>query len=255
MIRCGRRIYAKDGTFKDPSFSGYYNVPVLTKSSKYGSLGPYILKNEKGQIMENLYQAHKVYKKVPRCIQRYSRYDSTVIWNHPEEIHVNDDEELTDEYWAWRKKLSDNEYAVRYPVGFNGRHKCLYSLLKTEEKNSSEYDYYEQLDYIEARKKVYAPLYIEMVRKQEQYAELLDMLKKGKKLLVIEVDMPHQEDLEYYKEKYGVNDTFIVKDTMECTKKNIDIMLNDPKHPFGHGYCLAMALLTDAGIENFYELF
>lgn len=35
---------------------------------------------------------------------------------------------------------------------------------------------------------------------------------------------------------------------MLITKENISIMLNDTKHPFGHGYCLAMALL-DKDIE------
>ena len=51
-----------------------------------------------------------------------------------------------------------------------------------------------------------------------------------------------------YKQKYGVGNDFIQNDTMLITKDNIEIMLNDTKHPFGHGYCLAMALL-DKEIE------
>ena len=78
------------------------------------------------------------------------------------------------------------------------------------------------------------------------------------------MDGPCQSSLDYYKEKYDVDDNFIVDHTMEVTDKNIDIMLNDRKHPFGplrgegsprgyprrlgrrvgHGYCLAMALLN-----------
>ena len=30
---------------------------------------------------------------------------------------------------------------------------------------------------------------------------------------------------------------------MLITPENLNIMLNDPKHPYGHGYCLAKALL------------
>ena len=39
-------------------------------------------------------------------------------------------------------------------------------------------------------------------------------------------------------------DNFIENNTIECNEFNMNIMLNDPKHPFGHGYCLAMTLLN-----------
>ncbi|AEX61932.1 hypothetical protein c7_R1070 [Megavirus courdo7] len=32
---------------------------------------------------------------------------------------------------------------------------------------------------------------------------------------------------------------------MLVTDENLAIMLHDPKHPFGHGYCLAMALTNN----------
>lgn len=53
QIRVGRRIYNRDGTFTDPVFEGFIPIVVLTRSTEYGSLGPYILKNERGEIMEN----------------------------------------------------------------------------------------------------------------------------------------------------------------------------------------------------------
>ena len=47
MIRIGRRIYNnKTGTFVDPTFPEFKNILVLTKCTKYGSLGPYVLKDE-----------------------------------------------------------------------------------------------------------------------------------------------------------------------------------------------------------------
>ena len=77
---------------------------------------------------------------------------------------------------------------------------------------------------------------------------LKNRLINGENLLIIEVDGPHQESLDYYKEKYEVGDDFIQKNTMLANDENINIMLNDTKHPFGHGYCLAMTLL-DKDIE------
>ena len=76
------------------------------------------------------------------------------------------------------------------------------------------------------------------------FRDLQKRLEKGENLLIIEVDGPCQSSLDYYKQKYNVNDNFIENHTMLVNQQNINIMLNDPKHPFGHGYCLAMALMN-----------
>lgn len=51
----------------------------MTKCTKYGSLSPYELKDENNNIMENIWQGEKVYKKTPSINLTYSRYDSTII--------------------------------------------------------------------------------------------------------------------------------------------------------------------------------
>jgi len=51
-IRVGRITYEKGGAVH-PVYEGYTPIVVLTKSSKYGDLGPYELKDENGRIMEN----------------------------------------------------------------------------------------------------------------------------------------------------------------------------------------------------------
>lgn len=99
------------------------------------------------------------------------------------------------------------------------------------------------LNYIEARKEIYVPEYCAAVVEAKQFKELKERLSKGENLLIVEVDGPHQEDLKYYMEKYRVDSHFIENNTMLATKDNLKIMLNDTKHPYGHGYCLAMALL------------
>jgi len=234
MIKVGRCKYQGSRRI-DPKIDGYKSILVMMKShSKWGVLGPYELKDSSGCIMENIWQSSKVYEYLPAAIERYSRYDPTIIWEYPEETHVKDGKLVTEKYKKWREKLENNLYPVRYPVGFRHRHKCLYSL-----KNIGG----GPLDYIEARKHIYLPCYTELVKKQPKFRELKELLATGQNLLIIEVDGPHEESLPYYKEKYGVDDEFIVDDSVDATAENLKILLNDPKHPFGHGYCLAVALL------------
>jgi hypothetical protein len=244
MIRVG--IHGKTDVSQFPD---YYQVLSLTKSTPYGCLSPYCLNvifdEDKGQTfttnMENAWQFSKVYANVPSSVQRRSRYDQTVIWSHPAETHVTNDKNnnrIQDKYWLWRWKGFSTKEAVRYPVGFDHRHKCLYSLWF-----DNDCKYYRVFDYIEARKNIYLPLYLQSVVKQPKFQQLKDKLSSGQNLLILEVDGPHQESLEYYKNKYHVDDNFIVNSTVLVTQTNMDIMLHDSKHPFGHGYCLAVALL------------
>jgi hypothetical protein len=250
QIRVGRRVYNNSGSFTDPSFEGFENIFCLTKSSEYGSLSPYLLKNNHGHIMENIWQFAKIYQKVPESKQKYSRYDSTVIWDHKEEIHaINTNNTFipTLAYKKWRQKGMECKYPIRYPVGFNNRNLCIGSI-KSSEYNKCIFDenYVPKLlTYIEARKEIYLKTFLKLVKKENDYTKLINKLKNGKNLLIIEVDGPHGEDLEYYKTKYEVGDDFITNNTILVTSKNIDIMLNDRKHPFGHGYCLGIALIND----------
>lgn len=167
-----------------------------------------LFKNEKGQIM---YQFSKCYEKVPKVSNKTSQYNSTIIWSHPAETHVIDGE-LTDEYWEWREKGMNNPVAIRYHVGFNYRSKCR-SLIKLDDNTYSE------LNYIEGRKQVYINEYAVPLKKEEKFKNLKMRLEKGENLLIIEVDGPHQESLNYYKEKYNVDDTFIQNSTMLINEK------------------------------------
>lgn len=247
QIRVGRRVYNRDGSFKDPSYPGFENIFCLTKSSEYGHLGPYILKDDNGRIMENIWQFSKIYENVPKSKQTYSRYDPTIIWDHPEEIHAIVDQNgvlPNKKYLKWRQKGMYCKYPIRYPVGFNHRSKCLGSITASEyNKHIKDPSYIPQIiGYIEARKEIYLKIYTKLVKKEKDFTKLVNMLLSGKNLLIIEVDGPHQDDLEYYKTRYNVGDDFIENYTILANHTNMDIMLNDDKHAFGHGYCMAMAL-------------
>jgi hypothetical protein len=240
QIRVGRRIYGKNGAFTDPSFPGFEDILCLTKSTEYGSLGPYVLTDDKGHIMENIWQFAKIYKRISPSRQTYSRYDQRIIWDHPAEVHMINGVPTT-EYKLWRQKGMECVYPIRYPVGFTDRGSCIGSI-KSSEYNKCVHDetYVPKLlTYVEARKEIYLKTYLKLIKKAPDFKKLL---KAGKNLLIIEVDGPHEEALEYYKTKYNVGDDFITENTILASQENMDIMLNDEKFPFGHGYCLAIAL-------------
>ena len=81
------------------------------------------------------------------------------------------------------------------------------------------------------------------MKEESQFLDLKIKLEKGINLLIAEVDGPHQESMEYYSKKYGVQSNLIQEDCMESTKENLELMLNDVSYSFGHGYSLAWALL------------
>lgn len=218
-----------------PSYPNHTPIVVHTeKSGKYSSLSPYVLKNDKGEIMENIWHSRKVWAKVPKTNIPKSRWDKTVIWEHPAEDFLDEKGEPNKKYWQWRKKLLASPYAVRYPAGFANRKNTLYSL----EKEGGE-----KLSYIQARKKIYLPVYTELAKKQKEFTELKERLDAGENLMIIEVDGPKQESLQYYRGNYkNIPEDWIERDSIQATKENMEIMLNDEKHPFGHGYCLAAAL-------------
>jgi len=243
MIRVGRCTYNENGKRIDPEIKGFTNIVVLMKSSPYWELSPYYLKDENGVIMENKWQFSKVYPKVPATTQKYSRYDNTVVWKWKEETHIDnysDSEKKfpNSKYLKWRNAGMKNKFAVRYPVGFKNKSNCAYAL-----KTATETEFSDKLGYIDARKQIYIPEYCRLVKRQKKFKQLKRKIAAGENIMIVEVDGPHGESISHYIAKYGVKRDFILNNSMLVEENNIKIMLNDPKHNFGHGYCLAMALL------------
>lgn len=180
----------------------------------------------------------KAYESVPAVTIPYSSGNKTIVWNWPTETHIDINGNLTPAYWKWRVTGKNHNQPVRNPVGWKHLKNCLFSL----EKDEPISEFNPKLDYIESRKRIYLPIYMNAVVKEPKFWELHNRWMNGENLLIIEVDGPHQDSLNYYKEKYGVKDDFIENDSVEATEQNLSILLNDPKHPFGHGYCLAWTI-------------
>lgn len=209
-----------------PKIDGYTNIIIHTSGKVFGGqLSPYILKDEDGHLLENIWQFSKIYKVVDAQNQKLSRFQPNVItWNHPKEIHIGADGKTTDAYWEWREKGMNNWYAIRYPNGFNGRKLVKCSLWENEKGE------YVKLDYIEARKKIYCGEYARLAPSTEHFKKMKKMLLEGKNLQILEVDGS--------------------EGGLDIDEKTIREKINDTSKPFGHGYTIA-ALLLDG--ENWMK--
>jgi hypothetical protein len=219
-----------------PAMPGYRTILIHTRGDNLGGdLSPYVLRNEKGHLLENIWQFSKVYPRVAQQRTPLGRFQpQTIVWEHKSEEHCRDDGTITPEYWAWRQKGLANPYAVRYPNGFHGRSECLFSLWPRDDDPTQ----FDRLDYIAARKKIYCGEYVRLAPKTPHFRELKSLLAAGESLLLAEVDGPDPTL------------TFPPYDQiteaapgLKIDEAVIKLLINDTRKPFGHGYVIAALLL------------
>lgn len=221
---------------KYPSF---ISIECGSKSSTYGELSSFSLRTGEGYFLENWWQFSKVFYFVPAKNIKYSEWDKKIIWNHRKEYHIDGDGNITPEYLEWRKKGMENKYPVKFPYAY-------------EDNPAAMIIDGEVMHEIEGRKK-YLELYSSLVKDEDRYWKLVRKLEDGKNLLINEYEGPHQESLNHYIRKYEVGEDFISKKSVEINEENARILLNDTKHPFGYGYCLALTLLDEINETNLVE--
>jgi hypothetical protein len=142
--------------------------------------------------MENAWQFSKVY--------------TTHVDIHGDPTHI---------YWDWAKKGWASDWAHRYPMGHAQR--PLYSFWDGE-----------RLDYIEARKKIYVPLYAEAVLQTPAWAELQRRFRDGEKLALRDFDG-------YDNVPKGMSLT----DVLNCSSRKM-----------GHAFVLLALLLEDEMLQE-----
>lgn len=257
QVRVGS-CHWEDGQRIDPSHDGFTPIICLTKSSEYGMLSPYCLTTpvrfdndlQTYQcLVENYYQFSKLYKAVTASTQTRSRHDRTVIWRWPAATFVDDipnvGPAMRMEYLDWRKTGMTSPEPIRYPVGYNNMNLCWCSIKQGPVGLESG----RPLSYIEARKEIYLPVYVNALKEHPEFQKLKARLEAGENLLIIEVDCCQERSLPYYLETYSKSrpdidwTTFIENGTMLVTKAKLDLLVNDAKERYGHGFCLAGALL------------
>lgn len=170
-----------------------YNCPeVITVSSSGASirelspfiLGPIIEGDLRSENFENFWQFSKVYRE-----------------------YLAPDGEPALEWYEWRNKGFLDKYAHRYPVG-KGR--------------KPEYSWWfgEHLSYIQARKKIYAPIYAKYVARTVAYELIKDLYEKHGEITLKDYD------------------------AYDHIKLNISLVevINNPNNKMGHAFVLAMML-------------
>lgn len=148
--------------------------------------------------MENAWQYSKVYEKHIRG-----------------KLHWPFTAEPTEEYWKWAHEGWNNPKAVRYPMGKGA---------------VPEFSWWKgkPLNYIDARKKIYGPLYAEAVKKTEAYELLVELKDMFKHIVLLDYDAYDHKSL-------GMSLTDV---------------LNCPDRKMGHAFVLKMLLLRSVALNH-----
>jgi hypothetical protein len=121
----------------------------------------------------------------------------------------------TPDYWIWAMDGWNNPKAVRYPMG-KGR------------KPVGSWWRNKLLDYVTARKTIYAPLYIEAVAKTKAWKHLKANFENHENIVLLDYDA-------YDHHSKGMTLTEV---------------LNNPDRKMGHAFVLAMMLTKDPAIKQ-----
>lgn len=209
-----------------PSINGWTTIPAWSRGAQpYCQLSPFFIRDEKDCIFENIWQSYKVWETV------YEQ--KSWEWKWPEEKHVGEDG-LPNELWTkWHDALIHNKYAVRRP---NGRHIPLYAWFNGE-----------KLDIIRARQEIYIPMLQKLYRKHSTYQKLLEMVKSGEDIIIVEPDGPPKH---LFPEGLEVNIELLKQLQLVTKVGEIPGLRSAPgisqKYvPYGHGYVIALTILED----------
>jgi len=209
---------------KNPVFDDYKNIdvtsgggnilksPITLETAKSKTLSP--LKGETHPVIaydglvfnnfELFWQANKVYTELG---------------------HLDSDGELTDKFWAWRKKWAGQTKGKRYLQGT--RYKDDNDVWKSYKPKFGWYDgkkhTYKQARYVYLRK------YCEKVKDLPAMSIMIEMIQNGSGVMILDGDGPR---LNLYPEGHFVTWDFLQE------------KMDDETAPFGHGYVVAAILLA-----------
>jgi hypothetical protein len=167
----------------------YDNFKIVNLNYNYKDLHTCFLKDNTGRFMENIWKSSFVYPTINAC--KHKKWGMT-IWTHDQETHLKDDK-ITNEYYLWKKKLLNNKFPIKYPVGYSNRNKYEFILY-----NDKKYD-----NLSDAFNQIHTPIYCELVKSKSRFIELKSQYENGKNLLIISDDLPHEISLFVENEKYN----------------------------------------------------
>ena len=233
------------------SLDTYETINVLKwNNSVWKNLCPYLLKtdgnevcyNTGGILFENFYQGCKIYDVVYKnevYPSKYQMNNPKYLWWKFDPITLTGDVIYKngiidyDLYYRWRNSLWQCKNPIRYPNQIHRRKNTQFALCIDKDGKET------RMDYLTSRKEIYMKEYIRLIKKLPEYKTLLNTLKKGKNIMICEIDVPAKGK----KGEFGkdCDDNNICHMTIEKLK----LLLNDTNEAFGHGLCLAYSLLLD----------
>lgn len=153
-----------------PTQEGWKVIPAWSRgASPYNQLSPFHIKDENGHIFENMWQSYKVWD----TVQKQNKSN----WSWKEEKHVDEYNKPNNEWEKWHHSLKSHQQPVRRP---NGRNIPLYAFFEGEE-----------LDVVQARKRIYIPTLQRLYRAHKVYQDLLQLVKGGQNIIIVEPDGCH----------------------------------------------------------------
>jgi hypothetical protein len=214
-IRIAQQAKGKSYPIKE----GFENIPCWSRGKgEWKLLSPFYLKFAEGAIFENFWQSFKVWENITK--------QKTKTWEWPAEKHVDDEGNPNEKWEKWHESLLHHDEPVRRP---NGKAVPLYSYWNGR-----------HLNLIEARKEIYISYLKQLYRANPVYLKLLEKVRAGKNIMLIEPDGPL---LDAYPEGLEVNLPLLYS-LIERTNY-ADEGFPDRYRPYGHGYVLATCLLED----------
>jgi len=181
---------------RDPAPEGIHTINVTSRDRKEFSpffLGPCELYDgNEAMNVENAWQFAKVY---PR--------------------YVDHEGMPSEAYFRWARKGWKDTRAHRYPMGKNAR--PLYSWWDGE-----------KLGYVEARKRIYVPLYCRAVERRVEFAELKEQVEAGHDVALRDFDGYRNDLLD-----------MSLADVLNCSTRKM-----------GHAFALAMVLTGDPALDE-----
>ena len=187
--------------------SGSMNILSKNPHVYAKELSPLLIGPAKGVIrFENLWQYTKVY---------------------PQLGHWNDRKQCPTKKWEeWKNtgfsRLTSRGKGIRTPPE-------IFKLKKSTPQWKPLCSWWEgrHLTYIQARKRIYVPEYLKLIR-DSRAMKALKKKNNTECLMILDLDAP---SLEWY------------PTGMRVTEETIRKALNDPTYPFGHGYVIAAELV------------
>lgn len=214
---------------------GFININITSQNSKSvgAQLSPFVLKNEQGQIFENVWQFAKFYDVVPETAQSEDP-KALKAWQWKLEQHATNGEP-NEHYKIWREAGMNFPYPVRRPVPKGKLPLCH---IWNDRK----------LGYIDARKEIYIPLYKKLASQTEDYVLLKYLVKQGYKIQLLDFDGPATDDsmTESDFERLSKIPNFIDSEypgSVVVNEQNWETLVNSKDIILGHGYVLAAMIL------------